>query len=150
VFGYELYDPGELDPQGISKVFFTCEDHEHLRPREQAMNAGWGERENVSFSTLTCREVMAGGVSKGHALEAVAQMLGYTLSDCKAFGDGVNGAEMLSKAGKRRNMANAHQRPKDLHPGLWKISRNAGEMLSLAGKGCIMANAHPRLKDLHP
>ncbi len=38
VFNYKLYEPGELDPQGISKVFFTCEDHEHLLPLEQAMN----------------------------------------------------------------------------------------------------------------
>ncbi|RXY82645.1 sugar/pyridoxal phosphate phosphatase YigL, partial [Klebsiella pneumoniae] len=36
VFTYKLYEPGELDPQGISKVFFTCEDHEHLLPLEQA------------------------------------------------------------------------------------------------------------------
>ncbi len=38
VFNYKLHEPGELDPQGISKVFFTCEDHEHLLPLEQAMN----------------------------------------------------------------------------------------------------------------
>jgi hypothetical protein len=25
VFNYKLYEPGELDPEGISKVFFTCE-----------------------------------------------------------------------------------------------------------------------------
>nr|VXZ90072.1 HMP-PP phosphatase [Klebsiella pneumoniae] len=56
VFNYKLYEPGELDPQGISKVFFTCEDHEHLLPLEQAMNARWGDRVNVSFSTLTCRK----------------------------------------------------------------------------------------------
>ncbi|VFT73112.1 Cof protein [Klebsiella aerogenes] len=65
VFNYKLYEPGELDPQGISKVFFTCEDHEHLLPLEQAMNARWGDRVNVSFSTLTCLEVMAGGGIEG-------------------------------------------------------------------------------------
>ena len=46
-------------------------------------------------------------------------MLGYTLSDCIAFGDGMNDAEMLSMAGKGCIMANAHQRLKDLHPN-WK------------------------------
>ncbi|HHC4444678.1 TPA: sugar/pyridoxal phosphate phosphatase YigL [Klebsiella pneumoniae] len=127
VFNYKLYEPGELDPQGISKVFFTCEDHEHLLPLEQAMNARWGDRVNVSFSTLTCLEVMAGGVSKGHALEAVAKMLGYTLSDCIAFGDGMNDAEMLSMAGKGCIMANAHQRLKDLHPELEVIGSNADD-----------------------
>ena len=62
--------------------------HEQLLPLEQAINARWGDRVNVSFSTLTCLEVMAGGVSKGHALEAVAKKLGYSLKDCIAFGDG--------------------------------------------------------------
>lgn len=81
-------------------MFFTCDSHEQLLPLEQAINARWGDRVNVSFSTLTCLEVMAGGVSKGHALEAVAKKLGYSLKDCIAFGDGMNDAEMLSMAGK--------------------------------------------------
>ncbi len=127
VFNYKLYEPGELDADGISKVFFTCEDHEHLLPLEQAINARWGDRVNVSFSTLTCLEVMAGGVSKGHALEAVAKMLGYSLKECIAFGDGMNDAEMLSMAGKGCIMANAHQRLKDLHPELEVIGSNADD-----------------------
>ncbi len=66
VFNYKLYEPGELDPQGISKVFFTCEDHEHLLPLEQAMNARWGDRVNVSFSTLTCpRKLWRVGYRRG-------------------------------------------------------------------------------------
>ncbi|MCU2861386.1 HAD-IIB family hydrolase [Enterobacter hormaechei subsp. xiangfangensis] len=82
-------------------------------------------RVNVSFSTLTCLEVMAGGVSKGHALEAVAKRLGFDLKDCIAFGDGMNDAEMLSMAGKGCIMQNAHQRLKDLHPELEVIGTNA-------------------------
>ena len=105
-------------------VFFTCVNHEELLPLEQAMNARWGDRVNVSFSTLTCLEVMAGGVSKGHALEAVAKRLGFDLKDCIAFGDGMNDAEMLSMAGKGCIMQNAHQRLKDLHPELEVIGTN--------------------------
>jgi hydroxymethylpyrimidine pyrophosphatase-like HAD family hydrolase len=82
---------------------------------------------NVSFSTVTCLEVMAGGVSKGHALEAVAKMLGYSLKECIAFGDGMNDAEMLSMAGKGCIMANAHQRLKDLHPELEVIGSNVDD-----------------------
>ena len=82
---------------------------------------------NVSFSTLTCLEVMAGGVSKGHALEAVAKKLGYSLKDCIAFGDGMNDAEMLSMAGKGCIMGSAHQRLKDLHPELEVIGTNADD-----------------------
>ena len=67
---------GELDPEGISKVFSPAISMSTLLPLEQAINTRWGDRVNVSFSTVTCLEVMAGGVSKGHALEAVAKMLG--------------------------------------------------------------------------
>lgn len=125
VFKYTLFEPGVLEPEGISKVFFTCDDHKKLLPLEQAINARWGDRVNVSFSTLTCLEVMAGGVSKGHALEAVSKAMGYTLKDCIAFGDGMNDAEMLSMAGKGCIMANAHQRLKDLLPDLEVIGTNA-------------------------
>ena len=125
VFNYSLYEPGLLEPEGVSKVFFTCDSHEELLPLEQAINARWGDRVNVSFSTLTCLEVMAGGVSKGHALEAVAKRMGFELKDCIAFGDGMNDAEMLSMAGKGCIMQNAHQRLKDLHPELEVIGTNA-------------------------
>ena len=67
---------------------------------------------------------MAGGVSKGHALEAVSAALGYSLKECISFGDGMNDAEMLSMAGKGCIMANAHQRLKDLHPDLEVIGTN--------------------------
>ncbi|HEX4501042.1 MAG TPA: sugar/pyridoxal phosphate phosphatase YigL [Scandinavium sp.] len=126
-FNYELYEPGLLEAEGVSKVFFSSPNHEVLLPLEQAINARWGDRVNVSFSTLTCLEVMAGGVSKGHALEAVAKMMGYGLPDCIAFGDGMNDAEMLSMAGKGCIMENAHQRLKDLHPELEVIGTNADD-----------------------
>ena len=124
VFNYSLFEPGMLEPKGISKIYFTCDKHETLLPLEQAINARWGDRVNVSFSTLTCLEVMAGGVSKGHALEAVSKAMGYSLKECIAFGDGMNDAEMLSMAGKGCIMSNAHQRLKDLLPELEVIGTN--------------------------
>ena len=39
VFNYALYEPGLLEPEGVSKVFFTCDSHEKLLPLEQAINA---------------------------------------------------------------------------------------------------------------
>lgn len=125
VFNYSLFEPGLLEADGVSKVFFTCDSHEKLLPLEQALLARWGDRVNVSFSTLTCLEVMAGGVSKGHALEAVSKAMGYGLKDCISFGDGMNDAEMLSMAGKGCIMGNAHQRLKDLLPELEVIGTNA-------------------------
>lgn len=127
IFKYKLFEPGILETDGVSKVFFTCDDHEMLLPLEEAINARWGDRVNVSFSTLTCLEVMAGGVSKGHALEQVAKLLGHTLKSCVAFGDGMNDFEMLSMAGKGCIMRNAHQRLKDLLPQLEVIGSNADD-----------------------
>lgn len=94
---------------------------------EQAIAARWGDRVNVSFSLPTCLEVMAGGVSKGHALDEVARRLGMTLQDCIAFGDGMNDKEMLSMAGKGCIMSNAHQRLIDVLPALEIIGSNADD-----------------------
>lgn len=123
-FNYRLFEPGLLDAEGISKVFFTCDDADKLLPLEQAILARWGDRVNVSFSFPTCLEVMAGGVSKGHALEAVSKALGYSLKECVSFGDGLNDKEMLAMAGKGCIMSNAHQRLKDLLPELEVIGSN--------------------------
>ncbi|KOC88661.1 sugar/pyridoxal phosphate phosphatase YigL [Winslowiella iniecta] len=127
IFNYRLFEPGLLETDGISKVFFTCDDADKLLPLEQAILARWGDRVNVSFSFPTCLEVMAGGVSKGHALEAVSKTLGYSLKECISFGDGLNDKEMLSMAGKGCIMSNAHQRLKDLLPELEVIGSNADD-----------------------
>ncbi|MDU3075502.1 MAG: sugar/pyridoxal phosphate phosphatase YigL [Mixta calida] len=125
VFTYQVYQPGLLPTDGISKVFFICDDAEKLVPLEEAIVARWGDRVNVSFSFPTCLEVMAGGVSKGHALEEVSKLLGYSLENAIAFGDGMNDKEMLIMAGKGYIMRNAHQRLKDLLPELEVIGSNA-------------------------
>lgn len=59
---------------------------------------------------------MDAGVSKGHALEAIAKMKGYQLKDCIAFGDGMNDLEMLSMAGKGLVMGSAHHKVKTALP----------------------------------
>ncbi len=43
---------------------------------------------------------MAAEVSKGHALDAVAEIPEPNVDNCVAFGDGMNDAEMLAMAGK--------------------------------------------------
>lgn len=124
-FFYQVYEPGSLPSDGISKVFFTCSEPKHLEPLEQALIARWGDRINVSFSLPTCLEVMAGGVSKGHALEAVAARLGYALQDCITFGDGMNDVEMLSMSGKGCIMQNATPKLTARLPELEVIGSNA-------------------------
>ncbi|WP_395754859.1 sugar/pyridoxal phosphate phosphatase YigL [Edwardsiella ictaluri] len=127
VFHYHVFESAMLPADGICKVYYTCADRDRLLPLEEAINARWGDRVNVSFSLPTCLEVMAGGVSKGHALEFVAHRLGYGLQECIAFGDGMNDMEMLSMAGKGCIMADAHQRLKDLLPQMAVIGSNADD-----------------------
>lgn len=123
-FHFNLFRPGEVATDAVSKVFYTSDSHEELVALEHMINTQWGERVNVSFSTLNCLEVMAGGVSKGHALASVADAMGYQLENCIAFGDGMNDKEMLSMAGKGYIMGNAHQRLKDMLPDLEVIGTN--------------------------
>lgn len=126
-FNYRLFEPGMLPTDGICKVYYTSDNHERLVALENALNARWGDRVNVSFSLPVCLEVMAGGVSKGHALKQVAKTLGLDLADCISFGDGMNDKEMLAMAGKGCIMKNSQQRLKDLLPELEIIGSNADE-----------------------
>lgn len=126
-FSYQVFNPDTLATDGICKVFFTCRDHDELVALEEVINARWGDRVNVSFSLSYCLEVMGGGVSKGHALEDVAGILGYGLKDCITFGDGMNDVEMLEMSGKGCIMQNAHQRLKDRLPHLEVIGTNVDD-----------------------
>lgn len=130
-FRYHIYQQGMLPTDGICKVYFTCDDYQRLLKLEKVLNDCWGDRVNVSFSLPVCLEVMAGGVSKGHALRQVASLLGYQLKDCISFGDGMNDQEMLEMAGKGCIMQNAQQRLKDKLSALEIIGSNEEEAVSI-------------------
>ncbi len=105
-FSYSLFDIDHAPEQGIAKIFLIHTDHDHLAKYETKINEKFSEVTSVAFSTPNCLEIMGKSVSKGAALDAVAQTLGFTLQQCIAFGDGMNDAEMLSMAGKRLGYGN--------------------------------------------
>ncbi|UDG79392.1 Pyridoxal phosphate phosphatase YigL [Candidatus Ecksteinia adelgidicola] len=129
-FQHKTFEPKMLGTSGVYKVYFTCHDYKKLLLLENTINARWGTRVNVSFSFPTCLEVMAGGVSKGIALDKVVKIIGYTLKECIAFGDGMNDLEMLSIVGKGCIMSSAHQRLKDQLPNLEIIESNIDDAVS--------------------
>ncbi|NIG19338.1 sugar/pyridoxal phosphate phosphatase YigL [Pantoea sp. Al-1710] len=131
VFNYKLFKADHLTTEGVSKVYFTCKDHDHLVLLEDEIKKRWGNRVNVTFSLPTTLEVMDGKVSKGDALSNVAAMLGIPLEKCIAFGDGMNDLEMLQVAGKGCLMRNAHQRIKDALPEMEIIGSNDEEGVAL-------------------
>ncbi len=59
-------------------------------------------------------EIVDASVSKGHALEIVAGLLGLDWRDVVAFGDGENDLDMLKRAGFSVAMGNAHPRLKEI------------------------------------
>ncbi|MCR3755573.1 MAG: phosphosugar phosphatase YigL [Sodalis sp. Psp] len=130
-FKYHVYQQEMLPTDGICKVYFTCNDYHRLLELEQALNECWGDRVNISFSHPVCLEVVAGGVSKGLALQQVVGLLGFQLKDCISFGDGMNDQEMLEMAGKGCIMKNAQQRLKDKLSALEIIGSNKEEAVPL-------------------
>lgn len=111
-FTYQVFDINNAPTQGIAKLFFTHtqQDHEQLAKYEHLINQRFAGQLSVAFSTPWCLEVMGPGVSKGEALQAVAQSLGLSLEHCIAFGDGMNDVEMLSMAGQGLLMGTAHEK----------------------------------------
>ncbi len=131
-FTYHLFDEDRAPTNGIAKIFFTHggKDHERLVAFETQLRQQFGDQLNISFSTPWCLEVMNGAVSKGHALQAIAESLGLTLENCLAFGDGMNDVEMLSMAGKGLVMGTAHEKVMQALPDNEVIGSNAEDAVA--------------------
>lgn len=131
-FTYRLFDVQHAPTDGIAKIFFTnqSQDHEQLVQFETLINQRFEGQVSVAFSTPWCLEVMGAEVSKGNALQVVAQSLGLSLADCIAFGDGMNDVEMLSMAGKGLIMGTAHEKVMSALPNNEIIGSNADDAVA--------------------
>ena len=131
-FSYQLFDIDQAPTDDIAKIFFTHPDHDgdYLVQFENQLREKFGERLNISFSTPWCLEVMAAEVSKGDALQAVAESLGLKLDNCLAFGDGMNDVEMLAMAGKGLVMSTSHPRVKAALPNNAVIGSHADDAVA--------------------
>ncbi|WP_070962913.1 Cof-type HAD-IIB family hydrolase [Vibrio sonorensis] len=131
-FTYTVFNANKTPNTGIAKIFFTNpdQDHEQLVKYEELLNERFGDKLNISFSTPWCLEVMAAEVSKGEALQAVAETLGLGLKDCIAFGDGMNDYEMLKMAGKGIVMGSSHDKVKQALPENEVIGSNADDAVA--------------------
>lgn len=124
---YRIYKKNMSSLQEICKIYFTSNNQKKLLSLEKKLYEKWGNKINISFSLPTCLEIMPQGISKGYALEKVVYLLGYTLQNCIAFGDGMNDKEMLSITGKGCIMLNAQQRLKNTLPHLEIIGSNKND-----------------------
>lgn len=127
---YSTYQKNISLLDGICKIYFASNDHQRLFSLKKKLHKKWNNRINISFSLPTCLEIMPEGISKGHALQQVAYLLGYQLKDCISFGDGMNDQEMLSMTGKGCIMYNAHKQLKNTLPHLEIIGSNQNDAVS--------------------
>lgn len=126
---------------GISKIFFIADDASRLPPVAEEVHAivaaHGGAPVSLTFSASDCMDVMADGVTKGHALEKLfgiilprqgddgVDVVADALRHSIAFGDGLNDAEMLTMCGKGCVMGNANPKLKAQHPELEVVLSNA-------------------------
>lgn len=131
-FSYKRFEADNAPSDGIAKVFFTHpeQDHEYLVTFEQKLKDAFGDKLNIAFSTPWCLEVMAAEVSKGDALQAVAQSIDLELENCIAFGDGMNDVELLSMAGKGLVMGTSHEKVLKALPHNEVIGSNADDAVA--------------------
>ncbi|ARC54791.1 hydrolase [Candidatus Riesia sp. GBBU] len=130
VFRYHVFNRNNFPTVDVSKVYFIGDFHSQLLLLQKRIQNRWGKRVNVSFSSKNCLEVMQGGVSKGDALKKVTKILGFSLKDCIAFGDGMNDYEMLTMVGKGCIMKNSYKLLIDSLPGMEIIGSNEEEAVS--------------------
>lgn len=123
-FVYRVDNLARHDGAGVAKVLYIA-DHAHLLEVEAKLHAALGDSAYITFSADNCLEVMAPGVSKGHALSLVLAGQGIAADDCLAFGDGQNDIELLQSVGHPRVMANAHPRLAERLPQAPRVASNA-------------------------
>lgn len=128
-FGYRVVDFRRLEDQPVLKVFFFG-DNSELRELEGYIGERCAEKVTTTFSLPITLEVMAGGVSKGAALERVCERRGIGVSEVIAFGDGLNDLEMLRTAGLGVVMGNADPRLKRALASHRVIGANAEEAVA--------------------
>ena len=122
-FGYQCADLTAHDGRGVAKVLYTGEP-EDLAHVEQRLAQRFGDSLYITYTQPEFLEVMAQGVSKGHALAIVLERLGTTPEHCVAFGDNLNDIDMLALVGCPYVMGNAHPQLFEQLPQVPRIGRN--------------------------
>ncbi|MCK3658179.1 hypothetical protein A4G18_05515 [Pasteurellaceae bacterium Pebbles2] len=129
-FMYQVIDFATHHGRNTQKVFFIGRELKDLLPLEQRLKSKYGDQVSIVYSTPQCLEVMNKNVSKATALAELVAQRNYDLSQCIAFGDGMNDVEMLSEVGKGCVMQNADPRLREALPQLEQIGLNKDEAVA--------------------
>ncbi|OOH88465.1 hypothetical protein BMT54_08685 [Pasteurellaceae bacterium 15-036681] len=129
-FCYQVVDFSQHHGKNTEKVFYIGKASEDLVGIEQYIQQHYGNDIQMTYSTPFCLEVMAKNVCKANTLSELVKLRGYSLSECIAFGDGMNDLEMLSQVGKGCVMENADPRLKAKLPNNEVIGHHKDEAVA--------------------
>lgn len=105
----------DFDQLNLTK-FIMLTDHEKLEPVREEILKKFGDSINAFFSDPRFLEIVPYGVDKGKAVEEVMKLLGGTVEQSMAMGDGFNDLPMLKASGWGVVMENALPSLKELFP----------------------------------
>lgn len=105
----------EIESLELTK-FLMLTDHEKLIPVKDKILSDMGDSINAFFSDPRFLEIVPFGVDKGKAVEEVMSLLGGTIEQSIAMGDGFNDLPMLQAAGWGVVMSNALPSLKEMFP----------------------------------
>ncbi|MBI9099426.1 MAG: HAD family hydrolase, partial [Spirochaetaceae bacterium] len=91
-------------------------DHEKLVPLKEKIARDYNNQVNVFFSDPRFLEIVPAGIDKGKAVEEVMTLMGETVDQAMAMGDGFNDLPMLQAARWGVVMENALPELKKLFP----------------------------------
>lgn len=105
----------DLDELRLTK-FIIISDHAELEPLRERILKTFKGRLNAFFSDARFLEIVPSGIDKGKAVEEVMKLLGGTVDQAMAMGDGFNDLSMLQTARWGVVMNNALPELKKLFP----------------------------------
>lgn len=129
-FMYEVVDFKQHHGKQTEKIFYIAKDPADLLPIEQFIQTHYGDKLQTTYSTPQCFEMMLRNVNKANTLAELVALKGYSLTECIAFGDGMNDVEMLAQAGRGCVMGNADPRLKQALPNHPVIGENRDEAVA--------------------
>lgn len=98
-----------LNIEGTVYKVAVCDERGAMTHGKPALDKIFGSRLNVQVSGEVWMDVMAAGVSKGNALEALQKRLGVLRTETMVFGDYFNDVDMLRLADWSFCMENGHE-----------------------------------------
>lgn len=108
-FGIHMQPYKDYPGQGAYKLCFTSRSLEPIREVEKILGDCFEFVIHPYGNSTACfnGEIIPKGVDKGQGIELICQYLGVPVKDTIAFGDSMNDASMLKRAGSAVAMGNA-------------------------------------------